>query len=151
MALNLDDNTQPIVLDNGSGTIKLGFAGDDAPRVVFPNIIGYERHVSTTVADTTKKEFSIGDTALKYKSLLNIQYPVKHGIVTNWDDMATIWRYAFHKELRLASIDRPILVTEAPTNPISNRVKMAQILFEYFQAPGKKSKLKIDRMHSYFE
>ena len=34
------DNLQPLVIDNGSGMCKAGFAGDDAPRSVFPCIIG---------------------------------------------------------------------------------------------------------------
>ena len=29
---------QPIVIDNGSGLIKAGFAGDEKPRVVFQNM-----------------------------------------------------------------------------------------------------------------
>ena len=29
-----------IVIDNGSGMMKAGFAGDDAPRAVFPSIVG---------------------------------------------------------------------------------------------------------------
>jgi len=27
---------QPVVLDNGSGTMKAGFAGDEQPKLVFP-------------------------------------------------------------------------------------------------------------------
>ena len=39
-----DDDIEAIVIDNGSGTIKAGFAGDDAPRTVFPSIVGRPRH-----------------------------------------------------------------------------------------------------------
>ena len=35
-----DDNVEGIVLDNGSWKIKAGFAGDDAPRAVFPCLLG---------------------------------------------------------------------------------------------------------------
>ena len=28
------------MVDNGSGMCKAGFAGDDAPRAVFPSIVG---------------------------------------------------------------------------------------------------------------
>lgn len=31
---------QPVVIDNGSGVIKAGFAGGDRPRVVFPSAVG---------------------------------------------------------------------------------------------------------------
>ena len=35
---------QSIVIDNGSGMCKAGFAGDDAPRAVFPSIVGRPKH-----------------------------------------------------------------------------------------------------------
>lgn len=35
--------------DNGSGMVKAGFAGDDAPRSVFPSIVGRPRHTGVMV------------------------------------------------------------------------------------------------------
>ena len=35
-----EDEVAAIVCDNGSGMVKCGFAGDDAPRAVFPSIVG---------------------------------------------------------------------------------------------------------------
>jgi hypothetical protein len=40
-----------IVLDNGSGMCKAGFAGDDAPRAVFPSIVGRPRHQGVMVGE----------------------------------------------------------------------------------------------------
>ena len=34
-----NDEVQALVVDNGSGMCKAGFAGDDAPRSVFPSIV----------------------------------------------------------------------------------------------------------------
>ena len=39
-----DDDISALVIDNGSGMCKAGFAGDDAPRAVFPSIVGRPRH-----------------------------------------------------------------------------------------------------------
>ena len=39
-----DDDIAALVIDNGSGMCKAGFAGDDAPRAVFPSIVGRPRH-----------------------------------------------------------------------------------------------------------
>jgi actin-related protein len=39
-----DEDVQALVIDNGSGMCKAGFAGDDAPRAVFPSIVGRPRH-----------------------------------------------------------------------------------------------------------
>ena len=40
----MDDDVAALVVDNGSGMCKAGFAGDDAPRAVFPSIVGRPRH-----------------------------------------------------------------------------------------------------------
>lgn len=40
----MDDEVAALVVDNGSGMCKAGFAGDDAPRAVFPSIVGRPRH-----------------------------------------------------------------------------------------------------------
>lgn len=42
--ISSDDELASLVIDNGSGSVKAGFAGEDAPRVVFPSIIGRKRH-----------------------------------------------------------------------------------------------------------
>uniref|UniRef100_A0A915KGH5 Beta-actin n=1 Tax=Romanomermis culicivorax TaxID=13658 RepID=A0A915KGH5_ROMCU len=41
-----DEEVAALVVDNGSGMCKAGFAGDDAPRAVFPSIVGRPRHQS---------------------------------------------------------------------------------------------------------
>ena len=40
----MDDDVTALVVDNGSGMCKAGFSGDDAPRAVFPSIVGRPRH-----------------------------------------------------------------------------------------------------------
>lgn len=39
-----DDDLVALVIDNGSGMCKAGFAGDDAPRAVFPSLVGRPRY-----------------------------------------------------------------------------------------------------------
>ncbi|XP_021489293.1 beta-actin-like protein 2 isoform X3 [Meriones unguiculatus] len=40
----IDDELSALVVDNGSGMCKAGFGGDDAPRAVFPSMVGRPRH-----------------------------------------------------------------------------------------------------------
>ena len=44
MASYYIDEFTPIILDNGSGMCKAGFAGEDSPRTVFPSLVGRPRH-----------------------------------------------------------------------------------------------------------
>ena len=36
----MEEEVTAVVIDNGSGMCKAGFAGDDAPRSVFSTIVG---------------------------------------------------------------------------------------------------------------
>ena len=44
-----DNNFGAIVIDNGSGMIKAGIAGDEAPRVSFPSVVGRPREEGVMV------------------------------------------------------------------------------------------------------
>jgi len=128
------ESPKPIVLDNGSGVCKVGIAGEDAPRAVFPSIVGYPR--LTQIMGLGGKDCFIGDEAMSKKGILEISYPIEHGIVTNWEDMEKIWTHAFYTELRVDPSKQPVLLTEAPMNPKKNRERMVQIMFESFDVPA---------------
>lgn len=54
-----DEEVAALVVDNGSGMCKAGFAGDDAPRAVFPSIVGRPRHQVSCPLFLNVRTFSV--------------------------------------------------------------------------------------------
>lgn len=133
---------QPVVIDNGSGNLKAGFAGEDKPKAYASAIIGrpkYQKIMAGSLIssgdDKTGEDTFIGDIAQQNRGLLRLSYPIEHGIVNNWDDMEKLWYHTYTQDLKTNAEEHPLLITEAPLNPRINRDKMCQILFELFNVP----------------
>ncbi|XP_054857754.1 uncharacterized protein LOC129344869 [Eublepharis macularius] len=124
-----------VIFDNGSGLCKAGIAGNNSPRSVITAIVGRSR-AKATMLGAGQKEFYIGEAAQSKRGVLSLNYPIHHGIVTSWDDMERIWRHVYDCELRIKPSDRPVLLTEAPLNPLRNRERMTEIMFESFKVPA---------------
>ena len=92
----------PIVIDNGSGTIRAGFAGEELPKCTFPSFVGRPKHLRV-LAGALEGDVFIGAKAQELRGLLKIKYPLEHGIVTDWDDMERIWHWVYEEELKTMS------------------------------------------------
>eukprot|EP01054_Gregarina_sp_Poly1_P004850 Gregarina_sp_Poly_1__4849@NODE_2581_length_1949_cov_337_827843_g1621_i1_p1_GENE_NODE_2581_length_1949_cov_337_827843_g1621_i1NODE_2581_length_1949_cov_337_827843_g1621_i1_p1_ORF_typecomplete_len395_score43_61Actin/PF00022_19/5_2e122MreB_Mbl/PF06723_13/0_0067BcrAD_BadFG/PF01869_20/98BcrAD_BadFG/PF01869_20/4_2_NODE_2581_length_1949_cov_337_827843_g1621_i1651249 len=140
------EDLQPVIVDNGSSTIKAGIAGRDAPSCVFPCVMGRPKHDGIVVERRDwyfprrlgylLKDWYFGDEAQMKRGFLQLRYPIVGGGITNWDELEALWRHIFFAELQINPENHPILLTEASLNPKSNREKMVQIIFEQFSSPS---------------
>ncbi|XP_051951450.1 uncharacterized protein LOC127621768 [Xyrauchen texanus] len=129
----MTDYKTSIVLDTGSGLMKAGFADQDLPTTVFPTVIGHPKY-EEIMNGSVDREVYIGHDAQHMRGVLTLKYPIRSGVVRNWDEMEMIWHHAF-QQLGVDSEDHPVLLTEAAMNPVQNRQRMVELMFEAFNVP----------------
>jgi len=143
-----------VVIDNGTGYTKMGYAGNTEPQYIIPTVIatnvkpkagatapaaGAGGAQSKTTAGELKIEdldFFIGDEAFDVAKSYQVSYPVRHGQVENWTHMEQFWEQCIFKYLRCEPEDHHFLLTEPPLNAPENREYTAEIMFETFNVPG---------------
>jgi actin-related protein len=126
---------QTVVIDNGSTTVRAGFAGDDAPVAVFPSVVGRPKDPNAFVGMAIKNAYCDDEISQSTRTKLIERNPVQAGIVTNWDDMEKLWHYTFYNGLRVAPEEHPVYLTEVALNPKKHREKTTEIMFETFDVP----------------
>ena len=119
------------VIDNGSGYMKAGFSGEEAPKVMFPTMVGKTKVEGIYVGDE-KKESIIGSEAEKKFGILDISYPIQGGTIVNWDEMERIWANTFYGELKISPEEHNLLLSESPFITRKDREKMLEMMFETF-------------------
>nr|XP_009916767.1 PREDICTED: actin-like protein 10 [Haliaeetus albicilla] len=63
-------------------------------------------------------------------------YPLKHGIIEDWDGMENLWNHLFFCGLKALPEEQPVLMADSPSCPSTNREKVAEVLFESFGVPA---------------
>lgn len=123
-----------VVCDNGTGFVKCGFAGSNFPSHIFPSLVGRPVIRSTEkIDDIEVKDIMVGEEASKLRSMLEVNYPMENGIVRNWDDMLLLYDYTFSaQKMNIDPKNSKILLTEPPMNPMKNREKMVEVMFEKY-------------------
>lgn len=132
-------DTATIVIDNGLKTIRTGISGEDNPRYIFPTVVGkpkFNYSVGYKINNECILDYYVGENAISHGFLLNLGYPIEHGIVTNCDYIEMLYTNTFYTRLRADPEDHPVLLSEAAMNTKKVRAKMIQIMFENFNVPS---------------
>lgn len=151
-----------IIIDNGTGFTKAGWAGNSDPSFVFPTAIATRSLAGGSTTSSSRPsvpskpgglgsgggsniaskrgiddlDFFIGDEAIANSKTYQVEQPIKHGLVENWDLMERFWEQCFFKYLRAEPEEHYTMLTEPPLNPPENREQTAEIMFESFNVKG---------------
>ena len=127
----------PIVCDNGTGFVKVGFAPSNFPNFSFPSMVGRPLlRFEEKVGDAEVKELVVGDECAAQRAMLDVSYPVENGIVRNWDDMKSLWDYTFSEKMKIDPKNHKVLLTEPPLNPKKNREQMVSTMLDHYGFAG---------------
>jgi len=141
------DEQDVIVLDNGSGYLKVGFSGEDAPRAVLPTVVATtclvddareDEHtvgVDSTTAQRKCQQY-FGEEALQQQGA-TAHWPVQRGQVVmqppSKDALESLWEHTWRNVLGVEQEELPVLIADTlPLGQASypSRQWIAEIMFE---------------------
>lgn len=148
------DEVSAIVIDLGSHTCKAGYAGEDAPKAVFPSVVGCidqmdadddkENNDSETNNNNVdsnkpkgKRRLYVGSQALGFRcDHMEVVSPLKDGVVVDWDIVDSIWDHALKDCLLVDPKEHPMLLAEPSSNTQQQRERTAELMFEKYKVPA---------------
>jgi len=127
----MQTNYTSIIIDVGSGLMKVGFGGEDGPRNIFNSIVGIPKMAGLKVGMEQKERY-VAEEAISNAEFMNFYSPIQRGEVVDWDKFETLMHYLLYSQIEVVPEDMSILITETPLSSKKNRAKISELLFEKF-------------------
>ena len=131
----MEADSQALIIDNGSGFVKLGLSQSEGPGAIVHNIAGTPKHEGVSASGPIKQVYYANE-AISKRGLLKLVHPVKNGFVTNWDYLTEIWRQGSETELKCDPSKHPLFVTDPIKSAKVQKEKLMNLAFEKFGVPG---------------
>ncbi|EKF29108.1 actin-like protein, putative [Trypanosoma cruzi marinkellei] len=125
-----------LVVDVGSSTTRLGFGGEEAPRVMVPSVVGtpYNNGMLGSLLQHHGDTFA-GDAAWERRGLLELSYPVQSRRVVSHKALEHILHDALYTWLPLVPQETPLLWVEPVCTSRKDRERICELFFESFDIP----------------
>ena len=120
-----------LVIDNCSDQLKIGFAIEESPNLIFPSIVGKPKYKS----NSNIQRYFGNDIEIQAGILIQ-KYPIHNGIIVDFEEFQDLYSHIFNKELNIDLQNFPVLFTEGSFNNKENRHKLVNVMFEYFNIPS---------------
>lgn len=120
------DEINAIVLDAGTFSTRIGYAGDDYPKVTVPS--------SYAKTEDGKKIFGLG---MEYPRGGQEIVPImKDSMIVDWEGAIEQYRYYFDNILKIDYQEQPIIITEPVWTPKEYRQKLVETFYREFDFPA---------------
>lgn len=124
----IDLECDVVVVDIGSGSIKAGWAGEDAPR-------GSLRiNVAAVPLSQPFQSNNLLSSLVAPAGV--ITHPVAHGSITDFAVFAKVMEDMYEDILECNSKEHSLLMTYSFAMSLAERTQLAQLMFERFQVPS---------------
>jgi len=116
----------------------MGYAGNMNPSYIIPTVVGSDEKAGAEPSrgKMDDLDFYVGDEAVARSRHLQLNYPIRHGLIENWTNMERLWQRCIYDYLRAEPEDHYVLLTEPPLNTPENREYTAEVMFETYNVPG---------------
>lgn len=132
---DLEKPDQRAIFEIGTRSCRIGFAGEDKPRFIFPTIVGTLKIIINDSLSNHQKEFYIGEEALEIQEKVNLSYPIQFGHIVDWLAIEKIITYSFDK-LEVKSFNTPVLFIVPMHSDLLQDEKLTKLMFEHFLVPA---------------
>ncbi|ELP91383.1 actin, putative [Entamoeba invadens IP1] len=127
------ENLSAVVIDNGSYMTKVGFSGEESPKVEVRTVVAQWK---TEILGLDRPSCYVGEKAIemnkKASNILNMSNPISHGNVSDWEALKLLERMIALIDLRIEPSEYNVFITEHPDATKACREKMAEILLESY-------------------
>ncbi|SCU72759.1 actin-like protein, putative [Trypanosoma equiperdum] len=128
---------QPVVVfDMGSNKTRVGFAGEEAPRVISSTVVGVPRQRG--LVGSLMQHYSddyAGDAACAQEGMLTLSYPVRNRRITSMPEVEHFLQDVFYSRLPLVPSNTMMLWVESVRTSREDRERLCEMMFESFGLP----------------
>ncbi|MHA2333647.1 MAG: hypothetical protein ACXAEU_16605 [Candidatus Hodarchaeales archaeon] len=128
----MDNHRKKLVFEIGTRNSRIGFAGEEKPRFVFPTVVGTLKGLAVSPDSKDQLEYFVGKEAWENRENLELSYPIEFGHIRDWKAIEKVWAYSF-KKLGVDPTEHPVLLIEPTHSDLLENEKIIKLMFERFK------------------
>lgn len=119
------DEVNVVVIETGSSWTRAGFSGDSLPKYIVPTAYGKDQQGNFYYDD----QINVPSPG---KETYN---PMNDGVIQDFGAISRLWKYIYTDKLHMDPMELPLLMPEQTWNPLINKQKTLEVVFEDLQVP----------------